>query len=296
MVPGREPASSRPGAFFRRKSSMGASTMRGLLLASAVVLSGSVANAEEGTAQKARQFLEKHCARCHAGGQDEGGLDCALDGRRLVETKRVVPGHAGDSELFRLVSTKKVTDDTETKPTDDEVADLKRWIDEGAPAFGATAAFVSPEQVLATIKADVLALDKADRPFARYLTLVHLANAGRSPDEIVAHTKALSKLLNGLSWKKEIAVPTAVGAEKTILRIDLRKYDWTAATWQAIAAAYPYGTVPEGVAKDCAAETGSESFAIRGDWFLANVARPPLYHAILQLPGTDKEIEKLLGV
>ncbi|MBI3725538.1 hypothetical protein HY251_16530, partial [bacterium] len=248
-------------------------------------------------AQKAQQFLSRHCARCHAGGRDEGGLASVLDARRLVDTKRVVPGKPGDSELFRLVSTRKMPDDRETKPTDDEIADLRAWIEAGAPSFSPATPSFPPDAVLAAIKADLLALEKADRPFARYLTLAHLANAGRSPDEIAAASKALSKLVNGLSWKKEIVAPVAIDPAKAILRIDLRKYDWTAKTWEKISAAHPYGLVFEsGPGKDCAAETGTPSFMVRGDWFLAGASRAPLYHEVLELPSTDRELEKLLGI
>src|SRR5262249_22279227 len=35
---------------------------------------------------------------------------------------------------------------------------------------------------------------------------------------------------------------------------------------------------------------------VRADWFVAAACRPPLYHEILQLPGTEQELEKLLRV
>lgn len=35
---------------------------------------------------------------------------------------------------------------------------------------------------------------------------------------------------------------------------------------------------------------------VRGDWFVAAASRPPLYHQVLQLPETDRELEKLLQV
>jgi hypothetical protein len=35
---------------------------------------------------------------------------------------------------------------------------------------------------------------------------------------------------------------------------------------------------------------------LRGDWFVATASRPPLYHQLLQLPGTERELEKALHI
>src|SRR5204862_5662783 len=42
--------------------------------------------------------------------------------------------------------------------------------------------------------------------------------------------------------------------------------------------------------------TGSEDAAVRADWFAATASRPPLYHELLQLPATDRALERLLQV
>src|SRR5262249_24742039 len=42
--------------------------------------------------------------------------------------------------------------------------------------------------------------------------------------------------------------------------------------------------------------TGCPLPYVRGDWFVAAAARPPLYHDVLQLPKTDRELEAMLRV
>ena len=42
--------------------------------------------------------------------------------------------------------------------------------------------------------------------------------------------------------------------------------------------------------------TGTEVPALRADWFVANASRPPLYHDLLQLPTSDRALERLLQV
>ena len=37
--------------------------------------------------------------------------------------------------------------------------------------------------------------------------------------------------------------------------------------------------------------TGSDLPALRADWFVATATRPPLYHTVLDLPGTDAQLD-----
>ena len=149
--------------------------------------------------------------------------------------------------------------------------------------------------VLKAIQADLERAPVRDRPFRRYFTLTHLYNAGLSNEELQSYRHGLSKLVNSLSWGKEIVVPQAVDAEQTILRIDLRDYQWNEKTWDAILARNPYGIqFDTPTARYCAEATRCRLSHVRGDWFVAVAARPPLYHDILQLPASERELEKLL--
>src|SRR5262249_6949163 len=66
--------------------------------------------------------------------------------------------------------------------------------------------------------------------------------------------------------------------------------------WEKLVAAYPYRTVDVAQMRLFSAMTGSEFPALRADWFVANASRPPLYHDLLQLPTTDRALERLLQV
>jgi hypothetical protein len=46
----------------------------------------------------------------------------------------------------------------------------------------------------------------------------------------------------------------------------------------------------------CRETTGSRLPYVRGDWFVFAASRPPLYHDVLQLPLTDRELEKTLQI
>ncbi|MBI3722764.1 hypothetical protein HY251_02240 [bacterium] len=140
---------------------------------------------------------------------------------------------------------------------------------------------------------DVLALPKEDRPFARYFTLSHLAPSGSSDDEIASWRAGLAEIVASLSWKKKVVAPAAVGEARTVFRVDLREQGWTAETWKTIVSRYPYGLAH---ASEAARETGSELPWVRADWFVWAALRQPLYGEVLGLPGSDRELEKLLGI
>jgi hypothetical protein len=55
---------------------------------------------------------------------------------------------------------------------------------------------------------------------------------------MLSYRHGLSKLVNSLSWGKRIVAPHTVDAERTILRIDLRDYQWNEKTWDAILVAF----------------------------------------------------------
>src|SRR5262249_38050492 len=93
----------------------------------------------------------------------------------------------------------------------------------------------------------------------------------------------VAKLVNSLSWHPRIIVPEAVDPNRTVLRIDLRHYQWNARVWDRLTAAYPY-------------RRDTDLSVVRADWFLATASRPPLYRDFLQLPRIDRELERLLRV
>ena len=68
----------------------------------------------------------------------------------------------------------------------------------------------------------------------RYFTITHLYNAGLGEDELQTYRNALCKLANSLSWSPHITVPKPIDPAKTILRIDLRDFQWDANLWNRI--------------------------------------------------------------
>ena len=257
---------------------------------------------KEVLARKVQQILATHCHRCHGkGGANEGGFNYALDRRRLLERRKVVPGNPARSRLYRRLANEDMPPpDEKPRPGAAEVALVKRWIEAGAPDFNPPLArrpVLSQTDVWHAVRADLDKLPARQRRFVRYFTLTHLHNAGLSADELESHRHGLAKLVNSLSWGPKVVVPVAIDAARTVFRIDLRDCRWDKRTWQRIIDANPYGVIPDAEdARACAAATGSSLPLVRADWFVAAAARPPLYHDVLSLPETEGELEKQLAI
>src|SRR3954452_976508 len=104
----------------------------------AIMLAASPAHAADNSATAAKAVLEKNCARCHANGQTEGGFGFVLDAKQLVEKKRVIERDSAKSRLFKKVQAGEMPpEDEKPRPTPEEIAALKAWIDAGAPDFAA---------------------------------------------------------------------------------------------------------------------------------------------------------------
>jgi mono/diheme cytochrome c family protein len=271
----------------------------GLALLSAA---GPAAAAETDLAAKARSVLETNCHRCHGReGTAKGGMDYVLDRDRLVARGKVVPGKPDESELLqRLGKGEMPPEKQKPRPTDDDLALLRRWVEAGAPGTqpaDAARNFIPDADVVRLVLADLQSLEPGQRRFTRYLTLTHLHNAGVPRDELETTRQAVAKLINSLSWHPRVRGPEPIDAARTILRLDLRHYQWNARSWERLQSAYPYRGNEDGPDLRAArAASGCELPLLRADWFVATASRPPLYHDLLQLPASDRELERLLRV
>ena len=262
--------------------------------------------AQQPLAQQAFAIFEQHCLDCH--GEFGSYSDVlTIKHKDLIENRSVIPGQPDASELYlRLLGD---TDNGSQMPLGQEplepeaIATIRRWIEARAPDWEAIPkperGFITTEVMLKTIHTHVTSLTAFDRSFARYFTLTHLYNAGASDDNLRAYRNALSKLVNSLSWGAEVIKPTPIDREETIFYIDLRHYEWDIKSdkWYKIEQAYPYGVqLKSSTYTELCKETNCQLPFIRADWFIATASLPPLYHEILDLPKTDRELETQLEV
>ncbi|MBY0526857.1 MAG: WD40 repeat domain-containing protein [Gemmataceae bacterium] len=275
------------------------------ILITALVLTPLSARAAEADktdlARKAHDILRTTCYRCH--GQDgnvEGGMNYILDIDKLIQRKKIIPGKAELSPLYKKVAKDLMPPgDEKPRPGEADKAVLKQWIDAGAPRPTTTVARtpITDADVLTFILADLEKIDKRSRRFTRYFTLAHLYNAGLGEDELQTYRNALSKLVNSLSWHAKIWRPEAIDPAKTVLRIDLRNFMWDANLWNRILNDYPYGIfLDTATSRAVAVSTATRMPVVRADWFIATASRAPLYYDLLQIPGNLNELERQLRV
>ena len=262
-------------------------------------------------AQDAYAIFEQSCFICHgpAGSFKESLL---IDHNTLIQNGTVIPGNPNTSELYnRLVTTDTAKRMPLQQPplSAQAINTIRNWILGGAPDWTATSTtdgdFISPGEMLNTIETHLMSLPSFDRAFARYFTMTHLYNAGETAQVLEGYRNGLSKLINSLSWGVEVINPEPIDPEKTILYIDLRHYEWDVNDgWGQIEAAYPYHIsfdAPEQTAlrdqlSRLQTEMKSDIPSVHVDWFVAQASLPPLYHELLSLPLTDRELETRLEV
>ena len=269
-------------------------------------------SAQSQLAQDAYAIFEGSCLICH--GADGAYRETLLmEHDALIGGGTVVPGNPNASELY-----KRLLGPTESgaqmpfgqPPLPPQSIDtIRRWIVAGAPDWATipttNSRFISPGEILNTIETHLMSLTPFDRAYARYFTLTHLYNAGETPELLGEYRKALSKLVNSLSWGVSVINPQPIDSPATIFYIDLRHYEWDRIDgWTKIEEAYPYH-----IAFDAPAQSGLREQlgrlqtqmncvipSVHIDWFLATASTPPLYHELLSLPLTDGELEQQLDV
>ena len=282
------------------------------LISSLVLMVGSqTVSAQQGVAQDTYAIFEQSCLICH-------GPDGAYKETLLIEHSAlvkpngsVVPGNPEASRLYKRL----LGEGGQLMPLggpqlpDSQIETVKNWILAGAPDWAAPPItdrrFITPSEVLNTIETHLNTLSSFDRTFARYFTLTHLYNTGEPAAILDEYRKGLSKLVNSLSWRSTIINPQPIDAQKTILYIDLRHYEWDANDgWGQIERAYPYHisfdaptqTALKAQLTRLQGEMEADRPSVHADWFIANASLPPLYHDLLSLPLTDKELETRLEV
>ena len=275
-----------------------------------IIVSQNV-HSQQQIAQDAYGIFQQSCLICH--GPDGAYRETLLmEHNTLIETGAVVPGNPDASELYnRLITTETAKRMPLGQPQlqVQSINTIRNWILAGAPDWTAPSTlsgrFISYSEVLTTIETHLMSLSPFDRGFARYFTMTHLYNAGESAGILQEYRKALYKLVNSLSWGSTVVNPQAIDPQETIFYIDLRHYEWDRNDgWTQIEAAYPYH-----ISFDAPAQTALKTQltrlqtemkcdipSVHADWFIATASLPPLYHDLLSLPLTDRELETRLEV
>ena len=275
------------------------------------IVSSQNVPAQQQVAQDAYAIFEQSCFICH-GPTGSFKETLLIEHNALIQNGTVDPGNPDASELYnRLVTTETAKRMPLGQPqlSTQAIDTIRNWILAGAPDWAAAPTtggdFISPSEVLNTIETHLMSLSAFDRAFARYFTLTHLHNAGVTPSILQEYRKGLYKLVNSLSWGNTVTNPQPIDPQGTILYIDLRHYEWDRNdSWTKIEAEYPYHIsfdAPEQTAlrdqlSRLQTEMKSDIPSVHADWFVAQASLPPLYHELLSLPLTDRELETRLEV
>ena len=267
-------------------------------------------SAQSQLAQDTFAIFEASCLNCH--GPDGAFRETLLmEHSELIDGGTVIPGNPDASELY-----KRLLGPTENgvqmpfgqQPLPAQSIDtIRRWILAGAPEWTTTritdGRFISPAEVLTSIETHLTSLEPFDRAFARYFTLTHLYNAGETVEILREYHKALSKLVNSLSWGSGITNPQPIDPQATIFHIDLRHFEWDVNDgWTKLEAEYPYHiafdtqTALRNQLGRLQTQMKTDIPSVHVDWLIATASTPPLYHDLLSLPLTDRDLETRLEV
>ena len=256
------------------------------------------ANSSSTLEQKAHQVLGAKCAQCHStGGSASYVFGDISNLQGLLKERALVPGDAEKSQLMIQIRNGTMPKGRPPLSTA-EIAAIADWINSLPPLPKdptQTAKCVTEEDHLAAIEKDLVKLPSGDRPFYRYISLAD-ASGDEEKKKIIA--AALGKTLNSLSWNPKLMDIDFVDPEKTLVRFDIRKLGWTPESWDKIQSQNPYKLKQqESGSKELFKSTLKTEFPmVRGSWLVANATKPPLYHDLLQVPKTEKELENLIGV
>lgn len=266
----------------------------------------------EGLTEQAISILKNRCHSCHGVEYKYDKLN-VLDHEVLVAASKddlqdpfVTPGDPALSKLWHVIKDGRMPPRNELP--EEEQAVLKQWIEAGAGwVVNDSREFVTNEQVLERIESHLFRVNKEDRQFQRYFSLVHLYNNPKiSSRDLRVYRAAFSKAVNSMSDQSSIVLPSAIDEEEAIYNIDLRHYGWEdLSKWEQVLEFYPYGLKPTQPDKAVRSFNQIEELYgisfdgvayLRADWFVATATRPPLYHVLTSTPDTIDVLLEDAGV
>ncbi len=276
------------------------------------------------------KILKKYCARCHSEtslqnvdtvstSQHPPNLDTDLH-VLAREPELISPGNADASLLYNAIvsghmpsKTKDGKNNSKKKgaaavgPSSQEVAALRRWVQEQKPTQGCQYASASNkksdhQKIHSIIIANWLRYKHQKASDLRFVALGHLKAACASDNDLIRHRYAIAKIFNSLSWQKAPVTLQQVDHGGSILAVDLNELGWSAATWKWLS---ERKNVRTGLP---AANISSRSYAkiqertktvipvVAADWLAATVLDPDVYNRLLKSPATIAELKNQLGL
>ena len=248
-----------------------------------------------------RVGLTRACAGCHdTDGQENWIFDSVLNADQMVKGKYIKPGEPHNSLLVQLQkpSSPKIMPPRGPGLTPSEMAALERWIRDmdGKPKAPparkpAGRTCYNAEETLQLIQSDV---EKIHNSAVRYISLAEL---DLFPSELENTVAAINKTLNGLSWKKDLAVPERLpDAQGPVLKVDLNKYGINQKEWDIIAGRSPSRSTYQKYDNHeiISGALNTKTPIIQGNWLVPELMKPKNYAKLLGLPDNLADFEKKL--
>ena len=261
--------------------------------------------------------LDKSCARCHQVGRlvdrdrPSRGFGNVLRLDEISKNRALIqPGNPYGSYLFKQIVDREMPFDVmqdgvpqdadHHAPNDAEIKAVEAWIQSlGIQAAAACQAdkFISNNDIVAAIAADLEKLPRARVKGTRYLTLTQFKNACTDDAAMKVYGQGAIKLVNSLSRSSDVVPLAAVDPAATILRINLDDMRWEANDWEMLLGVYPYNLQPETqLAAVLRNATGTPLPYVRADWFAFTASRPPFYNKLLKMPASFQALAVEEGV
>lgn len=146
----------------------------------------------------------------------------------------------------------------------------------------------SPNGEVRTAIQDLATLPAEECVHMRYLTTYAIPLAERPNAQKIANFWC-----NSLSRRKRTSTPLSVSP--SMMRVDLRDYDWTPGGWEILTQEDPYFRVGHIDAQTDAmlrAQTQSSGAILRLDYFISRTSKEPHYSNMLGLPEKLDELKK----
>ena len=181
------------------------------------VAKGAINAPSDPLAKAAFEVLQHNCARCHEADQlverkrPAGKFGNILHLDEIARNPKLIrPGLPQASFLFKQIVDQEMPYDVMVEgkdgpsPSEADIKTLEKWIVSLKAGSCDAHKFVSNEQIIQLIAADLEKLTSVRAKGTRYLTLTHLSNACAGDEAMNVYRQGAIKLINSLSRSSDV--------------------------------------------------------------------------------------------
>ena len=149
----------------------------------------------------ALDVFENACVQCHSNeSPPKGDVNNIMDLDGLIDSQVVLPGNPSGSKIYQRMDLGEMPPAYSSGPgvVSTDIDKVYSWI--SCLEIQEAEEVIGLEEFYGMLSTDIQSVKASSRKFIRYISMVHLYNAGATTEQLQTYREGIIKLMNSLTW------------------------------------------------------------------------------------------------